>query len=252
MLRTPLTVLILSSALAWPAAAQPPHPPPGGGYDDYYEGDYHEESVGPPGDEGFAEPYEEDYQDDGSLQVVEHGSPEAEEFTAEQGRGFEMGGHILIPFFLDMPGMLPGFGVQARIGWELPRGWTIEGNVGVQANRLDQYVHDDLLTAFWVGVGARYSFLNNSAFVPFVGANLQVSFWSLCLDGLCDSRDITAGFGVTPLVGVAWEISPHVAVELGVQGTLTFFNEDSRLVTSRFARQVEAYISPFLGGTYYF
>jgi hypothetical protein len=247
MLRTTFGVWFVTLLVAGPTAAQPP---PDGYYDE--EGPYEE---GPYEGEGHVEPYDQDaYEDDGTLRVVEHGSPEAQAVTAEEGRGFEMGGHILIPFFLGRPDLQPGFGIQARLGWELPRGWTIEGNLGIQANRFDDLIFDDFLTAFWIGAGARYSFLNQSSLVPFVGASVQVSFWAQCLDrgGVCESRDISAGLGVTPVVGVAWEIDPHIGVELGLQATLTFFNEDSDIVRFGGARAVEAYLSPFLGGTYYF
>lgn len=253
MRRTTLAAFIVALLPALPVAAQPPHPPPGNGYDDHEGDDFGDDPYAE--DDGVAEPYEtEVYDDEGRLQVVEHGSPEAEEVTAEEGRGFEMGGHILVPFFLDRADLMPGFGVQARIGWELPRGWTVEGNLGIQVNRFDDFVFDDFLTAFWIGAGARYTFLNQSAVAPFVGANLQVSFWAQCIDvgGVCESRDITAGFAVTPLAGISWEIDPHIGVEIGVQGTLTFFSEDSDLVRFGQARTVNAYISPFLGATYYF
>jgi hypothetical protein len=240
----PLTLVVASLLVVAPTLGQPPgYDPYEAGPDDYHDGDPH-------GHPSQGEPPL--YQDDGSLRVVEQGSPEAQAVTAEQGRGFEAGGHLLIPFYVGRGDLLPGIGIQARLGWEFPKGLTIEANVGIQANRFNEFGFDDFLTAFWIGGGVRYSFLNPTPFVPFIGANLQVSFWSMCLDTFCDTRSITAGLGVSPLAGVAWEIGSRVALEFGLQGTLTFFSPDSDLVVFGRARTMEAYISPFLGGTMYF
>jgi hypothetical protein len=243
----PLTLMMASLLVAAPALGQPPgYDPYEAGPDDYYEGEPHGHP--PQGDPAL-------YEDDGSLRVVEQGSPEAQAVTAEQGRGFEAGGHLLIPFYVGRGDLLPGIGIQARLGWEFPKGLTIEANVGIQANRFNDPFFDDFLTAFWIGGGVRYSFLNPTPFVPFIGANLQVSFWAMCLDapgGICTERSFTAGLGVSPLAGVAWEIGSRIALELGLQATLTFFSPDSDLVFYNRARTTEAYISPFLGGTMYF
>jgi hypothetical protein len=240
----PWTLVMASLLVAAPALGQPPgyDPYEAGPDDDYEGGPYAQE---PQGDPAL-------YEDDGSLRVVEQGSPEAQAVTAEQGRGFEVGGHLLIPFYVGRGDLLPGIGIQARLGWEFPKGLIIEANLGIQANRFNDLGFDDFLTAFWIGGGVRYSFLNPTPFVPFIGANLQVSFWSMCLDTFCDSQSITAGLGVTPLAGVAWEIGSRVALEFGLQATLTFFSPDSDLVVFGRARTTEAYISPFLGGTMYF
>ncbi|MFW5876845.1 MAG: hypothetical protein ACOCXM_08920 [Myxococcota bacterium] len=234
-------------------------PPPDGyeedpNYDEtdpaYEEDPNYDETAAP--EEPPPQGQEPTYDDDGSIRVVEQGSPEAEAMTAEEGRGLEAGGHLLIPFYADRPELNPGIGVQGRFGWEFPHGFTVELNLGVQSNRFKEF--DRNLLAFWIGGGARYSFLNRSAFVPFVGLNLQVSFWQDCIfeGGVCTDELNGAGLGVTPLAGVAWELGPRVGLEFGLQATMTFFADDNELVVFGNARTVEAYLSPFLGGTFYF
>lgn len=243
-----LALLLVSSV----ASAQQSPPPDGQGYEqDPYYGEPPPEEPPPE-----AEPHEQqEYEDDGGIRIVEQESAEAQAMTAEEGRGFEVGGHLVIPFYAARPDLNPGIGVQGRIGWEFPRGLTVEVNIGVQANRFDE-IYDDFLTAAWVGAGLRYAFLNPSAIVPFIGANLQASFWVQCyedeLTGECVGSDTAVGVGVTPLVGIAWELGPRVGLEAGIQATLTFFDEDSDLVRFGGADTVQAYISPFLGGTVYF
>lgn len=171
------------------------------------------------------------------------------------GRGIEYGLHLLVPIFARTPfadsapglKLSPGIGLQGRVGWEFPGGLTTELNLGVMYNSVTDGSGFDTsvsLTNVWIGAGLRYSFLNASALVPFVGAGLAVNFWQAQSDFTGTTSDTEAGLGLNALFGFAYEVSPELAIELGAQANYAFAT----------ARSVEhsVYFSPFVGGTLYY
>ena len=187
--------------------------------------------------------------------------------TARQGRGLEYGGHLVIPFFVTNPVAVVvdgtgtpiaeanagiGVGIQGRVGWEFGQGFTVELNAGGTFNTMDGELLgtgesidvDTSLVSFWLGAGARYSFLGASALVPFVGGGAGFYFWDFCPnDAIACDRELT--FGVNALGGIIYEINPFVGLEAGLQATLIFAN-DAVFVDP------ELFLSPFLGATLYY
>jgi len=194
-------------------------------------------------------------QQQGGLVVVEQQAqpePAPEEQSGVHGRGIEYGGHLVVPIFFDSDlNLLPGFGAQGRIGWEFPGGLTTELNIGAMYNLFTSDVADLAGTSgisdLWVGAGARFAFYNPSALVPFIGAGVALNFWNVCKSD--DATTVCAGesaitFGFNGLAGVAYEISPFIAIEGGVQVNYSLkgqaFNDN------------QLYLTPFLGGTLYY
>ncbi len=177
-------------------------------------------------------------------------APQEQPATAAQGRGIEYGAHLLVPVWLTDEGALnPGFGIQGRIGWEFGGGFSTEINLGAMFNGYKDF--DATLSNVWLGGGARYAFLNPSAFVPFVGAGLKLNFWGACAvvdtgvgtETICsDERELTLGLNAT--VGAAYEIGPYFAIEFGANVDLTFPGD--------VFEESELYVSPFVGGTLYY
>lgn len=184
----------------------------------------------------------------GGVQVVEQQPAQAAD-TRQAGRGIEYGAHLIVPIWTDSTlNLSPGFGVQGRVGWEFPGGLTPELNIGVMFNQWD--IGDVLgvsvstnLTNFWVGGGLRYAFLNPSAFVPFVGAGIALNVWN-CSDCTDSSARLTVSFN--GLAGFAYEITQQIALEAGVQVNYSLKGEVFADGTT------PLWISPFLGGTFYF
>src|SRR5262245_53370777 len=58
-------------------------------------------------------------------------------YGAQQGRGIEYGGHLVVPVWLteDLINN-PGIGFQGRVGWEFAGGFTAELIVGFMTNGL--------------------------------------------------------------------------------------------------------------------
>jgi len=251
-------VLLASIALALSAAIAPgvalAEPPPGTTYE--------------PPPEGYDQTQQTQLEpaQDGQLQVVESGQqqpppgqpqPVQPAQTAEEGRGIEYGAHLIVPIFLtnDLAGSV-GIGIQGRAGWEFPGGFALELNIGIQGNGFALYdpVTDldaeGVITAVWIGGGARYAFLNPSAFVPFIGAGIALDFWGTTYDwsdGTTEEYQSQITFATNALVGAAIELSPYIGLEFGLQvnysfpGNVTLFDGKGQL-----------WISPFAGGTLYF
>jgi hypothetical protein len=185
-----------------------------------------------------------------------------EEQSGAEGRGVEYGLHLVVPIFFK-EGVRPGIGLQLRGGWEFGGGFTAELNIGALINSYGPVLQDELEARgdpeiggrndghsnIWIGAGVRYMFFNPSAFVPMVGAGVKLNIWNLCDndagDGLiCQgSSDVT--FGVNGMVGAAYEISPFVAIEAGLQVELSG-------AMRTFDRRVAMFLLPFVGGTLYY
>lgn len=192
------------------------------------------------------------------VQVVEAGSAEAPQPVG--GRGIEYGAHLIVPVYLGNPTLdLPtepevalglGIGFQGRLGFEFPGGLTLEGNVGVLGNNVDEVgalsASNTTLVNVWVGLGGRFSFLNPSALVPFVGAGIAANLWSVSTDkgGTVESSESEFAFGFNALGGIAYELSPELAAEFGVQVNYS-------LAPESFSKGF-LFVTPFLGGTLYY
>lgn len=183
---------------------------------------------------------------------------------ARQGRGIEYGLHLVVPIFVAQSNEIelkPGFGLQGRVGWEFPSGLTPELSLGVMYNTSDGGLTRDLfvieeysLLNVWVSAGARWAWLNPSAFVPFIGAALALNIWSDAQreDGLggtdggaADKGVIT--IGVIGTLGVAFEVNPWIAIEAGAQ-----FHYTASPKLDDIAAEPKAWLSPFAGATLYY
>ena len=183
--------------------------------------------------------------------------------TAQQGRGIEYGAHLLVPIFATNPVAVLdngvdtgsanagfGLGLQARAGWEFGYGFSAEINIGGTFNTMNGEIGgvdidpDTSLYMLWIGAGARYSFLNPSAIVPFVGAGGGILFQSFCAND-APSCDLEPAGMVNALAGVIYEISPHIGLEAGLQANVVFANGDVFADT-------ELFLSPFVGATLYY
>ncbi len=172
----------------------------------------------------------------------------AQPVTARQGRGIEYGAHLIVPVWITdlRPGVTadPGIGIQGRLGWEFPSGWSTEVNIGYMGNNVVSTgaTSDATLNAFWFGAGLRYSLLNRTAWVPFVGAGLQLTNWS---DAACSSAcDRSYTLGVNGIVGLVFEVSEFIGVEAGVQVMANTKGD-------RFSR-AQLIVSPLAGLTLYY
>jgi hypothetical protein len=191
----------------------------------------------------------------GSPPAGAHGDP-----SAEQGRGIEYGAHLVVPIWLtkadfesgSLPGddplrLDPGVGIQGRVGWEFAGGLSTELFLGYSSNRFEAN-EAERLTNLWVGAGMRYSFLNPSAFVPFIGASAQINFWSACAGD--PKRDVEvcvdseASVGVNASFGLIFEATRNIGLEVGA----VVHTDVAIDVFDRF----EAYVAPFAGATFYF
>ena len=221
-----LVLIAASPALAEDPNGQPPPPPP-------------------PQQVGYEQqPAQPQY-------AAQPGEQPPQEQPVQEGRGIEYGGHLVVPIWLtdDTSSISPGIGIQGRIGWEFPGGLTLEGNIGVMANPIsnDAMRLDGTRTNVWLGVGARFAFLNASAFVPFVGAGVKLNIWQFtaCDAVSCADSDSEINLGANALVGAAYELSPFLAIEFGVEINAVF-------PADKFFGETELYLSPFLGGTLYY
>jgi hypothetical protein len=182
---------------------------------------------------------------------------------AQQGRGIEYGAYLMVPIFMTTPhenttSVEPGLGLVGRIGWEFGGGLTLEGMIGGHVNNATIVDRDDAeltntFTNVFVGGGIRYSFLNPSALVPFLGAGLQLNLWGASLDIEGDSipqeNDYVA-LGASAVAGLAYEVSADLAIEGGLRADFTTLPRNP-FGTSVFDRG-QLMLSPFLGATLYY
>jgi len=217
-----------------------------------------------PGEPGYVDPNQQQYQQQPmgdpnqqqyQQQQQQQQQPVMEEQTsneqAQQGRGIEYGGYLTVPIFVgpnaDAIGL--GVGLLGRIGWEFGSGFTAELNIGVQYNsavlRDSGGVFNGGITNISLGAGLRYSFLNASALVPFLGLGIQANLWGVDYGG-GESYNDSLAFGVNALAGLAYELSADLAIEAGLRWDLS--TKDSR----GFFGAAQSYISPFVGATLYY
>lgn len=172
-----------------------------------------------------------------SAQVVVVEEEEAEERIVERGyvqgvgRGIQYGAHLSSPVYVtamkrpahaprraSMPSG-PGAGVRARIGWEFPSGLTVELLGGLAFNALDSVVGEvpdrsHVLGQADVGLGARYMFFNETAFVPFVQIGVGGRwFWFQWPTG--EEVETGGTIALSGAVGFQIELSPFFGLEAG-------------------------------------
>lgn len=173
--------------------------------------------------------------------------------TAQQGRGIQYGAHLIVPIWLSDPAggngesVDPGIGVQGRLGWEFPSGWSAEFDLGVMVNRVtfdsSLGLSDRQLDAVWLGAGLRYSLLNRTAWVPFLGVGLQLTGWG---DDLCGGSSCSRKWtiGANGIVGLVLEVSQFLGLEVGVQVMASSEGE--------VFKGVQIIVSPLAGITLYY
>jgi hypothetical protein len=243
--------IALVAFFGWSAVAFA-EPPPGG----YDQGQvqYNDPNAPPPPPQQYPqEPYDQQYQQPAEPQP--YGQPAAQPYaqqpapeTSYTGRGLQYGATLFVPLWLgDMNDLLkPGIGIHGRVGWELGRGLSIEGGIGWMGNRLE-FVDASLANVFFTG-GLRYAFLNPTALVPFIHAEVLVNVWDQCIDdgfgsAICSGyEDVTVG--VQAGAGVIWEINYNVALEAG----LNYSGTSAGNVFDKF----RSWLSPFIGVTLYY
>jgi hypothetical protein len=185
---------------------------------------------------------------------------------AQQGRGIEYGAYLLVPIFLTNPSgraldsgpiaASPGIGVVGRIGWEFGGGLTLELTLGGHANNLSTdesgVTRSATVTNIFGGAGVRYSFLNASALVPFLGAGLQLNFWGSdnASDGTVSTTNDYAALGLNGVAGLAYELSVDLAIEAGVRADFT--TQPKNPAGEAFFEQGQLTLSPFFGATLYY
>jgi hypothetical protein len=165
-------------------------------------------------------------------QVVERG------YVRGEGRGVQYGAHLISPVYVTSVQaegtplrVDAGLGIQARIGWEFPSGFTIEVQGGLAVNAVPEadLEMSNAFTRGEVGVAARYMFFNDTAFVPFieVGGALRWFFFDW-RTGPGEEGVQTAGErenltgAVKGAVGAQIELSPYFGIELGCAVDYTF------------------------------
>jgi hypothetical protein len=266
-------LIALASSLGWSLVAFAEPPP--GGYDQTQNVQYNDPNAPPPPPQGQAydqqqyppqaydqQQYPPQAYDQQQYPPEAYGQqpypqqPAAQqapppEQTAYTGRGLQYGATLFVPLWLgDINADLrPGIGIHGRVGWELGRGLSIEGGIGWMGNRYEFYSGTQS-NVFFTG-GLRYAFLNPTALVPFVHAELQVNLWDYCYDdgfggSVCSGfSDVTVG--VLAGAGLIWEINYNVSLELGLNYSGTSAGQ-VRLFNGHF----QSWLSPFVGVTLYF
>ena len=162
-------------------------------------------------------------------QVVERG------YVRGVGRGIQYGAHLISPVYVTRViaqneammdgtpiGVDGGLGVQARIGWEFPSGFTLEVQGGLAVNAVPDadFEMSNAFTRGEIGLAARYMFFNDTAFVPFIqiGGTVRWFFFDWRNP---DNDVVTAGErenltgAIKGAVGAQIELSPYFGIELG-------------------------------------
>ncbi len=235
-----LVAVLLGMFLLPVAVVQAEGPQPGQpGYVDPQQQQYQQQQQQPMGDPNAQ------YQQQQQGPVVEEQSSNQQ---AEEGRGVEYGGYLTVPIFLgsNADGIGAGIGFLGRIGWEFGSGFAAELNIGVQYNPFDVTIASGGITNAWGGAGLRYSFLNASALVPFVGAGLQLNFWGADLSGSGSTTNDSMALGFNAMAGIAYEISADLAIEGGLRWDL------SAKGSNDIPNKAQSYLSPFVGATLYY
>ncbi len=190
----------------------------------------------------------------GQTQIVQQQTgPEVVE-SAETGRGVEYGVNLLVPVYTNIANnpLHPsvGLGVQVRGGWEFAGGLSFEASLGYQYAPYPKGAGAEALTTWMLSGGFRYAFLGEYALVPFIGAGVEGFAWSFVQNsskGTTVATRTEFTLGAYGTVGLAIELSPLIAVEVGAQVHLNFF-----ATNELFRNGIEAWVTPFIGVTSYY
>jgi hypothetical protein len=176
--------------------------------------------------------------------------------AARSSRTSEAGFELTVPIYFtsDEGAIDPGFGFAGRFGLVVGRYFVPELHLGWQINWLDDDVvgpYDLTMDTFWVSAGARFRFDNGGLVTPFVSAAFDMNFVHMegdeqivCGYYYCDSvanYEFTPGF--SGKVGIAFEMSRHTAIDVGVRIAMMFEGD--------VFPHAEGFVSPFVGLTFY-
>jgi hypothetical protein len=178
--------------------------------------------------------------------------------AARSRRSTEAGFDLQVPIWFtpDDGAIDPGFGFAGRFGLLVGRYLVPELHLGWQINWMDEDVvgFDRSMDIFYFSVGARVRFDSGGLVTPFVSGAFDMSFVHFEGDEdvycggyyyyYCDTvanYEFTPGFSAK--VGVAFEMSRDVAIDVGARIAMVF-------ETDVFP-QAEGYVSPFVGLTFY-
>ncbi len=177
---------------------------------------------------------------------------------------YELDIHLGVPIFLsnvrfDMPAyrdsvtreiipvpINPGFGFDVRLAKDIGNGLSLGGEFAMQVNRIDDGAPGTAtLGNGYLGFTARYSFLNPSAVVPFVGTGVGIGGWFVTFsgNGTSESTDSRASLIAHAVAGVAYELSQDFAIEAGLRFNATTSGD---LFDRGFV-----WLTPFAGGAFY-
>jgi len=183
------------------------------------------------------------------------------EYEEDTSKSFEVGAELGVPVFIDQSvkfsrkqsdgsrypnGQIDvGVGLLARLAVTIRNSLSIEGLIGIQSHGVNDFADDASLTGLNFGLGARYSFYNDSALVPFVAAGLFVNTWNLRFTNANAEAqsDTQAGFGFRASVGALYETNKDFAIELGA-------HLNHQLSGGHFDQPL-TWTTPFIGGIFY-
>ncbi|MCB9707490.1 MAG: hypothetical protein H6714_01700 [Myxococcales bacterium] len=177
-------------------------------------------------------------------------------YAPEDDRFGQISAYLGMPIWLSSAGdvLTTGFSFEGRFGFDL--GYVVpELGFGTQVNWFDDNAvtrNNDSLSAFWLTMGVRFQWLNPSFFTPFISGAVDMNWWHTTGDSttVCDfyyctvedNRRFAPGF--SGRLGVALQVHPRFALEMGLRLAMTFEG-------SMFSHP-ESWLSPFFGGSFYF
>jgi len=187
--------------------------------------------------------YDPNYQQQQQVQVIEEPAP------VQQGRGFTYGGSLFSPIWLGEPNdfFRPGIGIDLHAGWEIGRGFSIEGHLGFTYNGVrDPAYGSDSLQSIYLGAGLRYSFFGRLAIVPFLQAGLQLNSWSYCYGSSCKGSFDTVNAGVYGGGGLVYEVNQNLSIDFGLNFMMVLGNDGDLFLG------FEKMVQPFIGASLYY
>lgn len=189
------------------------------------------------------------------VQTYDANNPPAQSYgyMPEQDRFGQVSAYLGVPIWLsDVGDTTPGFSFEGRFGFDL--GYVVpEVGFGTQISWFDYDGRSDAsLSAFWFTMGARFQWLNPSFFTPFFSGAIDMNWWHISGDNsaTCDyyycyvEDNYRFAPGFSGRLGAAIQVHQRFALELGLRLAMTF--EGSLF------EEPESWLSPFMGGSFYF
>jgi len=162
--------------------------------------------------------------------------------------------YIAIPIWqnIDHDVVRTGASLEGRAGYDL--GFVVpEVELGfawipVDLDKLEPGLGRDTLSQIFVGLGVRFQARNESALTPYVSAAVDFNWWNfretdyVCDPWYCSSvKHYRFTPGISGRAGLAVEVTPGVAIDLGVRLAMSFAGD--------FFYRNEWWVSPFVGFT---